>query len=529
MNVNHPAVHVLEDEQWRDVHFFNDGVRCTRYEIRWTGATLEEQLRNVGGGIKAVLKEAFDEGVPIRVPGGRWSLSTISKPTGAMLDLSNYRRLGKVPDAWLATAAAPPVVPVLIGAGITINVINRELAAQGLALQTSGASDGQTLAGAIATGTHGADLRVGALHDTVLALHLVVSPTESVLIQPQGGLLNQQAADTLASWFGMGCQLRSDDQLFRAAQVHLGSLGVVLNVVLGTVPLYYWSRHRIPHQDGAAWRAVLRTREPHNANGLHFQDPDYLQFIVNPYSPEPSSDPRAWCTSMRKLAYTHQPEVQTTVTDAALRSDLAAFLPAIIRVFESHADAWLDSAVRAITSMQLREFYGTQPVHDAALPGVMFGPPERFGLDFDPLRGASAEYVFNAEQARQAVDIILETLKSQMDANRQYFGGIGIRFVKGSSAWLAPNAKPTSTFVELQSISTTELPAIHAAISAALTQANIPYGGHWGQWELNTPEVARNWWGDHAIESWKAARTDLLSAAAREVFASPILEVAGLV
>ena len=528
MNVNHPAVHVLQNEQWRDVHFFNDGVRCTRYEVRWTGATLEEQLRNVGGGIQAVLKAAFDEAVPLRVPGGLWSLSTISKPTGAMLDLSNYRRLGKVPDAWLGAAAAPPVVPMLVGAGITINVINRELAAQGLALQTSGASDGQTLAGAIATGTHGADLRVGALHDTVLALHVVVSPTESVLIQPQGGLLNQQAADSLTSWFGIECRLRSDDQLFRAAQVHLGSLGVVLNVVLAAVPLYCWTRQRIPHKDGAAWRGVLRTREPHNANSLHLQDPDSLSIIVNPYAPEPSTDPRAWITSMRRLAYTHQPDVQTNVTDAALRSDLAAFLPSIIKVFESHADAWLDPVVRGITSAQLREFYGTQPSNGTALPGVMFGPPERFGLDFDPLRGASAEYVFDAEEARQAVDIILETLESQMDAHRQYFGGIGIRFVKGSTAWLAPNTKPISTFVELQSISTAELPAIHSAIGAALTQAGIAYGGHWGQWELNTPEVTRRWWGDHAIESWKAARTDLLSVTARQVFASPILEVAGL-
>jgi len=529
MSVNHPAVHVLENELWRDVHFFNDGERCTRYEIRWLGASLEEQLRNVGAGISAVLKDAFDNARPLRVPGGRWSLSTISKPEGSMLDLSNYRRIGPVPAPWLGAAAPAPVVPMLIGAGITINVINRELAAQGLALQTSGASDGQTLAGAIATGTHGADLRVGALHDTVLALHIVVSPTESVLIQGESGVLNQQAAQSLSDWFGIPCRLLSDDQLFRAAQVHLGSLGVVLNVVLAAVPLYYWSRHRTPHRDGAAWRAVLRTREPHNANALHFQQPDYLQFILNPYSPEPATEPRAWITSMRKLAYAQQqPGVSTKVSDVSSRSDLAAFLPAIIKVFQSHADAWLDPVLRGITSLQLREFYGNQPLADAALPGVMFGPPGFFGLDFDPARGASAEYVFDAEQARDGVEIILNTLDAQLAAHNQYFGGIGVRFVKGSNAWLAPNAKPLNTFVELQGLYTTELPAIHSAIGEALTTAGIAYCGHWGQWELNTPEVARRWWGEHAIESWQAARADLLSSAARHVFASPILKVAGL-
>src|SRR6185295_10049256 len=96
-----------------------------------------------------------------------------------------------------ARAAQTGVSATLVAAGMTIHVVHRELAKVGRALQTSGASDGQTFAGAIATGTHGADLKVGALHDTVLAVHLVVSPTRSVLIQPAAGALNGEAASTL--------------------------------------------------------------------------------------------------------------------------------------------------------------------------------------------------------------------------------------------------------------------------------------------------------------------------------------------
>jgi hypothetical protein len=516
------------NEQWQDVHHANDEVRVTRYEVVPKASATEAQLLEVGSAVRAVVQDAFDSNQPLRVPGGRWSLSPIGKPKSTLLDLSNYRRIGKVPEAWLS-AQDPRISPMLVAAGMTINVVNRELFAKGLALQTSGASDGQTFAGAIATGTHGADMKVGALHDTVLALHLVVSPTRSVLLQAADGSLNEHSAEALSKWFGIDCELMSDDQLFDAARVHLGSLGVVLNVIVAAVPLYYLSRTRTSHQEGASWRGVLGSRRPKNANGLHPEDPDCLQLIVHPYAPHPDGEPRAWISSMRKLAFGNQAGVITEPTDVSLKNDLADFLPSLVKVIQSDLKLPINSLLRAVTSAQLRGIYGSGTSSDSALPGAMFGPPDFLGIDFSPLRGASAEYVFDAAQARVAVETILDTLVTQVGAENQYLGGIGVRFVKGSSALLAPNAKPTSCFVELQSLFTDELPAIHAAIASALSGAAIPYCGHWGQWAMNTPTVAKDWWGSDAIDAWKAARADLLPGAkARDVFASPILELAGL-
>ena len=528
MTVTHPALKVRQNEQWQDVHHANAEVRVTRYEVVPRAPSAEAQLLEIGGAVRAVLQDAFDRNEPLRVPGGRWSLSTIGKPKSSLLDLSNYRRIDKVPSAWLDTHDAS-ISPMLISAGLTINVVNRELFSKGLALQTSGASDGQTFAGAIATGTHGADMKVGALHDTVLALHLIVSPTRSVLLQAAGGALNAQAAESLGKWFGIDCELLSDDQLFEAARVHLGSLGVVFNLIVAAVPLYYLSRVRTVHQEGASWRGVVGSRRPKNSNGLHPDDPDYLQLILHPYAPSPDSEPRAWISSMRKLSFSGQNGVISQPTDVSLKNDLADFLPALVKLFESKMELPLNPILRAVTSTQLRGLYGHDTHNDSALPGAMFGPPDFLGIDFSPLRGESAEYVFDAAQARRAVDTILTTLGAQASLHNQYFGGIGVRFVKGSSALLAPNAKPVSCFVELQSLFTSELPQIHAAIAAALTQAGIPYCGHWGQFAMNTPTVAKNWWGQTAIEAWKAARADLLpSPKARAIFASPMLAFAGL-
>jgi hypothetical protein len=530
MPASHPALARLTNESWRDVHFANAEVRCTRYEVRPSSNSGTAALLEVGGAIQAVLQEAFDTNQPIRVPGGRWSLSNIGRPKNTLLDLANYKRTGVVPASWLNASVLPAgVSPMLVSASMTVGVVHRDLAAKGVALPTSGASDGQTFAGAIATGTHGADMKVGALHDTVLAVHLVVSPSRSVLVQAADGPLNGKAADTLGRWFGISCELLSDDQLFRAARVHLGSLGVMLNVIVAAVPLYYLSRLRTPHQDGASWRGVLRTRRPKNANGLHPDDPDYLQFIVNPYAPHPEANPRAWMISMRKLAFSGQAGVVTKPSDVSLKSDLADFLPALVSLFEHDIELPGNPMLRAITTAQLAGIYGSTTTTTLALPAAMFGPPDFLGIDFGPLSGASAEYVFDALQARKGVEVVLNTLSAQAAAANQYLGGIGIRFVKGSDAWLAPNAASMNCFVELQSLYTDELPAIHAAIASALTDAGIPFCGHWGQWPMNTPAVAQSWWGDEAIASWKAARADLLpTAKARKIFGSPILSFAGL-
>jgi hypothetical protein len=364
----------------------------------------------------------------------------------------------------------------------------------------------------------------------MLAIHLVVSPTLSVLIQSASGGLTELAAQKLGEWFGIPCTLASDDNLFRAARVHLGSLGVVLNVVVEAVPLYFLERQRSPHRDDdGRWRTVLGNRQPIGADPSHSQDPDYLQLVLNPYEPVPPDVPRTWVISMRKIPYHGQAGVITRPTDTSLKSDIADFLPGLVHVYEADIELPANPLLRTITSQQMRSLYGTSLASSSALPGAMFGPPDFLGIDFDPVRGASAEYVFDAAQAPTGVETILRTLGTQAAAGNQYLGGIGVRFVRGSDAWLAPNCKPMNCFVELQSLHTNELGAIHAAIGAALTQAGVAYGGHWGQWFMNTPTVMRRYWPQASIDAWLAARATLLPTdGARAIFASPILAAAGL-
>jgi len=75
MTVTHPALKVRQNEQWQDVHHANAEVRVTRYEVVPRAPSAEAQLLEIGGAVRAVLQDAFDRNEPLRVPGGRWSLS----------------------------------------------------------------------------------------------------------------------------------------------------------------------------------------------------------------------------------------------------------------------------------------------------------------------------------------------------------------------------------------------------------------------------------------------------------------------
>jgi len=108
---------------------------------------------------------------------------------------------------------------VKVRAGTRLAQLARELDAHGLALHNQPDIDVQTLAGALATGTHGTGLTLPALHAEVQALRLVT---------PQGELRE--------------CSATQNAELFDAARVSLGALGVITEYTLRVRPRYMLRR-----------------------------------------------------------------------------------------------------------------------------------------------------------------------------------------------------------------------------------------------------------------------------------------------
>jgi L-gulono-1,4-lactone dehydrogenase len=156
--------------------------------------------------IAAALGRAEREGLRVRVAGAGHSFTDIACTGGLLLLLDRFARVLEVDrESGL----------VRVQAGITIKQLNAELDRHGLALENLGDIDVQSIAGAISTATHGTGARLRNIPSQVAALKLV-----------------------LADGSTLECSPEIDAELFRAARVGLGALGVIVEVTLRCVPAF---------------------------------------------------------------------------------------------------------------------------------------------------------------------------------------------------------------------------------------------------------------------------------------------------
>jgi FAD-linked oxidoreductase len=171
--------------------------RCEPAAVEHPGSEIE---------VMEAVRRAGAAGQAVKVVGDGHSFTDIACTDGRMLELDRLDRL---------VAVDPDAGTVTVEAGMTIRRVNRELAARGLALENLGDIDRQTVAGAIATGTHGTGAALGGLATFVEGLELVTA---------DGELLR--------------CSSREEPDVLQCARVGLGALGVVTKVTLRCVPAF---------------------------------------------------------------------------------------------------------------------------------------------------------------------------------------------------------------------------------------------------------------------------------------------------
>jgi len=154
---------------------------------------------------EAVLAAA-EAGLTVRALGSGHSFSPAAVTSGAALDLSGWNGI---------VAADLESGLVTVRSGTTIRELNAALSILGLAMPNLGDIDAQTISGAISTGTHGTGARHGGLATAVAGLDLV-----------------------LADGSVISCSADKNPDLFAAAAVSLGALGVISTVTLACVPAF---------------------------------------------------------------------------------------------------------------------------------------------------------------------------------------------------------------------------------------------------------------------------------------------------
>ncbi len=193
--------------------------------------------------VVAIVREARARGTTVRAVGAGHSFTPLAQTDGVLVSLARYAGLEAVdPAARRAT----------VRAGTTLRALGELLRAHGLAQENLGDVDPQSIAGAISTGTHGTGITLGSVATQVVALTLVTGTGEVV-----------------------HCSEEQNRELFKAAQVSLGALGIIVSVTLQLVPAYRlaytWRREPLA-------RTLERLEAEREAN-RHFE------FYWFPYSP----------------------------------------------------------------------------------------------------------------------------------------------------------------------------------------------------------------------------------------------------
>ncbi|WP_236835311.1 D-arabinono-1,4-lactone oxidase [Blastococcus sp. KM273129] len=152
-----------------------------------------------------VLTAAAAGGRRVRPIGSGHSFSGIGRPDDVQLVCDRLSGVRSLTDDGLVT----------VGAGTTLHRLGAELLRRGWALTNLGDIDRQTVAGALATGTHGTGARFGGLATQVRGVELVL---------PSGEVLT--------------CDAERHPEVFAAARVGLGALGVVTAVTLQAEPAF---------------------------------------------------------------------------------------------------------------------------------------------------------------------------------------------------------------------------------------------------------------------------------------------------
>jgi hypothetical protein len=120
---------------------------------------------------------------------------------------------------------------VHVEAGIKIHKLLEDLGKCDLALPTMGTSAGQSLAGALSTGTHGGEFEVPPVVEWIRAIHLVGTGGQEWWITPESSMFADERLLKIQGWCD-DARIVANDQAFNAVRIAVGRMGVIYSMIL---------------------------------------------------------------------------------------------------------------------------------------------------------------------------------------------------------------------------------------------------------------------------------------------------------
>ena len=390
--------------------------------------------------------------------------------------------------------------------GARISQIN-ELIEQryGRSFATTGASNGQTIAGAIGTGTHGSALDHGPLHQQVVGLHLITHADQHVWLERA----SQPATRDTAFADLVGANLRRDDGLFEAALVSFGAMGFVAGVMIETRPLFRLRASRSWQRWDAGLQAAVQQLDFSNQTlpGITpGTQPYFFMPIINAFDLNKVS-----VTAMEALPYNGEPidYTRNRRDETGPGVDLLCALGGILNVVGTP-----EVLVNRMADLQLKPF--------ADRIGT-------WGETFDLVRQLNgtigSSIGVDISDAKRAVDILIDEQHRGPAAPLAF----ALRFVRHGGSTLEFTRFPLTCAIDVDGIRNDRTLDFYARIWARLEQENVAFTQHWGKHNNYDTSNVTERFGANVVQDFRSARQRLLpDNTTRRLFANPLLERVGL-
>ena len=496
-------------QDWINYHGTAGCALADRIEL-WNDATVSgrETLREAAQLVQHLLRQAQHAVVRVRAVGSAWSPAPIALcPDGWLLDMPRLNRTFRLAQAdLLPDTAADPAALILAQGGTLIDEINDRVERDlHRSLRTTGASNGQTIAGACATGTHGSVLTAGGTQDHVRAVQ-IATPSDIWWVEPSAGLLHD---DFIAA---CGAKPLRDDDAFEAARLSVGALGVVTAMVLETVPCFLvevlQAKRIVSHTE----IEMLSAGDFRGFSKLVGRDeePYFVQVIVNPYNPEKGKAlvkllyRRAWRADYPKPGPVPLGASYDTLT---LLGDLLERFPFL--------RGWLLQQVMELS-------YPDGPKPGEPLPIGTWGEMTETHTPLGSLFNGSVTV------AREELGAVFGTI---LKAYRQGGGGnsVTIRFMEQAKGLLAPARFAHNAVIDFDGVRSTASLASYHKVVAALDAKGIAFGRHWAKTNSLDAARVRADYGDK-LDRFLAAQAKIMpDPADRALFRNPELAKLGLI
>jgi hypothetical protein len=482
----------------------------------------KSEYRQTTANFQWLIKHAIDNNLRLRAIGKNWSFAKVGVTNGGMVDTNALMQTFAVRSSSVAPAylAAGKLADNLFftECGTTIHILEQLLEARNKSILASGGSNGQTIAGATSTGTHGGAFAFGAVHDAIVGLHLVCGPDRHVWLERASyPVVGQAFLDTLDV-----TEVIRDDDVFNAAVVSFGSFGFIHGIMLEVADMFWlksYSKTSIAYDTGLKkamtdcdFSELAKTLGmPHPKPGA---EPYHFQLIFNPHQLDLTGEDgtkgpyvRVLYKYLAKPAGTIPPAkpgfiygddtmgVIQTLLDRLVPRQL---IPPLVNVLYpqaiEHTNGWVGS---------IRDFFGSTSIRGKA---------------------ASAAIGIDAKDSPQVLEEIVA-----LNKKKAFPGILAMRWVKKTPATLGFTRFPITCVLELDGVECKPTSEFFVRVWNRLGELGIPFTMHWGKINFGIDaDRVRKMYTDDNVDAWIAARNRLLDAPARAVFTNEFMETCGL-